>query len=75
MICPSCKSDLRGELIYKFFFEKYNGDKEKALETASFYGATETTGYFGREIALYDMERDMTTQYMCPDCGHVWNRF
>lgn len=34
------------------------------------YGAT----HFGREIAIYDMDRDRTVAYRCPDCGHGWKR-
>lgn len=30
-------------------------------------------GYF-RVIALYDIDRDRTTDLKCPDCGHVWAR-
>lgn len=71
MICPSCKSDLTGDLIYDTFFEKY-GDEQKALETAAMYGATKTEGCWGREIAIYDIGKDRTVAYSCPDCGHQW---
>lgn len=73
MICPKCKADLAGDLIYDTFLAKH-GDKQKALEAAEMYGATETEGRWGREIALYDMVRDRTTAYKCPDCGHLWER-
>lgn len=73
MICPNCKADLAGELIYETFLAKY-GDEKKALETAAMYGATKTEGRRGREIRIYDRERDMTIAYKCPDCNHQWAR-
>lgn len=73
MICPNCKTNLEGELIYETFLARC-GDEKKAIETAEMYGATKTTGRWGREIALYDMRRDRTTGYHCPDCGHEWQR-
>ena len=30
--------------------------------------------HFSRSIALYDRDLDMTVNYKCPDCGHVWSR-
>lgn len=29
---------------------------------------------FTRVIGLYDVDRDRTTQWACPDCGHRWPR-
>lgn len=29
---------------------------------------------YTRVIALYDVDRDRTTQWACPDCGHRWPR-
>ena len=46
MICPNCKTNLEGGLIYQTFLDMYN-DKEKALKTAKMYGATETEGHWG----------------------------
>jgi len=73
MICPKCKSNLDGELIFDTFMKKY-GNEQKALETASMYGATKTEGRWGRQIGIYDMELDRTTEWRCPDCGHLWIR-
>lgn len=73
MICPNCKSNLEGELIYETFLNKYV-DEAKALETAAMYGATKTEGRWGREIAIYDMDRDRTVAHQCPDCNHQWGR-
>ena len=73
MICPNCKTDLAGELVYETFLAKY-GDEKKALKTAAMYGATKTEGRWGRQIGLYDRELDRTRAYRCPDCGHEWAR-
>jgi hypothetical protein len=73
MICPHCKSNLEGALIYDTFLEMYS-DPEVARETAALYGATETEGRWGREIGLYSMANDRTTDYQCPDCGGTWPR-
>ena len=73
MFCPKCKVDLDDELIFDVFMDKYN-NKELALEYASFYGANETSGKFGRQIAIYDRERDRTVAFRCPDCNYEWKR-
>ena len=74
MICPGCKVNLEGELIYDHFLGVYEGDEEKAAETAAAYGAAKGKGRFGREIAQYSLSEDRTTGYRCPDCGHEWGR-
>lgn len=73
MICPNCNANLEGGLIYETFLEKY-GDEQKALETAECYGATKTEGRWGREIGIYDMYKDRTVAWRCPDCNHEWPR-
>ena len=73
MICPSCKSDLDGDLIYETFIGQ-GMTPEKALETANMYGATETSGWWGRVIGISCMDQDRTVEWMCPDCGHRWDR-
>ncbi len=30
--------------------------------------------HFSRALGLYDRDRDSTTHWKCPDCGHVWDR-
>ena len=72
--CPNCGMDFDGGLIFDTFMEQYDGDEEKALESASMYGATKTKGRWGHRIGIYDMERDMTTQWQCPECNHIWGR-
>lgn len=71
--CPNCNIDLDGGLIYETFLEKYQ-DEEKALDAAEAYGATKTTGKWGKRIGIYSMEEDRTTHWKCPECGHEWGR-
>ncbi len=30
--------------------------------------------HFSRVIGIYSIERDRTTHWQCPDCGHEWER-
>lgn len=30
--------------------------------------------HFSRRISIYDMDKDRTTHYQCPDCKHTWAR-
>lgn len=73
MICPNCKNDLDSGLIYETFLAKY-GNEKRALDIAAKYGATKTEGRWGRQIGIYDRDKDRTTHYKCPDCGHIWER-
>lgn len=72
--CPNCGIDLDGELIFETLLKQYN-DREKALETANlWYGATETTGRWGKQIGIYDAHKDRTVSWLCPECNHEWER-
>ena len=73
MICPHCKTNLEGDLIYETFFEQYKNEK-KAIEIASMYGATKTKGRWGRQISIYNIEQDRPVTHQCPDCGKRWGR-
>lgn len=73
MNCPNCKANLEGGLIFDTFLEMY-GDETKALEVAAMYGATKTEGRWGREIGIYDREKDRTVAWQCPECNHQWGR-
>lgn len=71
--CPSCKANLVGGSIWQTFRDQYGSD-EKADEVAAMYGATRTKGNWGRAIACYDLKKDRTTGWLCPDCDHRWGR-
>lgn len=71
--CPSCGIDLDGGLIWATGM-KMHGDEERADEYAKAYGATRTTGRWGKKIGIYDMELDRTTHWKCPECAHEWER-
>ena len=74
MKCPACKSDLQGGLIFDTFMEKY-GDESKAIEESRKYGATKTTGHWGREIGIETTDYDGISFWKCPDCGAIWDGF
>jgi len=71
--CPNCNMDFDGGLIWNTGLEMY-GTEERADDYAEAYGATRTTGKWGKRIGIYDMERDMTTHWRCPECKHEWKR-
>lgn len=45
-----------------------------ADEVSVSYGASRNKGRWGREIGIYDMEKDRTVKWKCPDCDHEWER-
>lgn len=51
-----------------------NGNEEEALKYASMYGATKTKGRWGRQVGIYDVFKDRTVRWKCPDCDHEWSR-
>lgn len=71
--CPSCEANLVGGSIWELFFQQTHSEEE-ADRIAAMYGATRTEGRWGRAIGLYDMERDRTVAWRCPDCGYEWGR-
>lgn len=73
-ICPSCNSNLEGTDIYETFLEQYK-DHVKAHDAAVMYGWTEESPKkWCRAIGVYDMRKDRTSHWQCPDCKHVWER-
>ena len=72
-LCPHCNADMTDGLIYDTFIAQ-GYTPEEALKTAEAYGATQTTGHWGRRIGIYDMEKDRTVAWKCPDCGCEWDR-
>lgn len=71
--CPKCNADLDGGSIWEHFF-KEKGSEEEADRIAKLYGATRTTGQWGRQIGNYDLDSDRVTSWTCPDCNHTWDR-
>lgn len=71
--CPKCSADLEGEDIYNSYL-KDGYAPEEAEEKAAFYGWTkESPVRFSRVEGIYDWDLDRTSQWKCPDCGHIWD--
>jgi hypothetical protein len=66
--------DEAGNYIRKRRILSHEEAERRADEVASHYGATRTKGNWGREIGIYDMDRDRTVKLKCPDCNHEWDR-
>lgn len=73
VICPGCKTDLEGGLIFDTMMGQY-GEEARALDAAASYGATKTSGRWDRAIGIYSLEEDRTIGWKCPDCKHEWGR-
>ena len=71
--CPNCGINFDGGLIWDTGMEMY-GNEEKADEYAKAYGATRTTGRWGKNIGIYSMDEDRTIGFKCPECKHKYNR-
>ena len=56
--CPHCGSDQRGDAIPEAYLQMF----------------AHTDGHYYRTIGIYDMERDMTVEWKCPDCDGRWTR-
>lgn len=68
--CPHCNANLNDGDIFEVLREQ-NPDEsdEKIREWSGYYGWTkENPKHFGRQIAIYDMDRDRTSHFVCPDC-------
>lgn len=71
--CPKCNANLVGGSIWATFFEQSN-DEAHADRLAERYGATRTTGNWGRQISIYCEMKDRTVAWECPDCEYRWSR-
>ena len=71
--CPNCGINFDGGLIWDTGMEIHNSE-EKADEYAEMYGATRTTGRWGKNIGIYSMEEDRTVGFKCPECKHEYDR-
>lgn len=74
--CPHCNADLDGDLVINYPLSQGKTMGE-ALEYAKSYEGWKKHRAFnrwGRAIALYDIDKDRTTAYRCPDCQGTWER-
>ena len=71
--CPNCGMDFDGDLIWDTGMKLYD-DEERADEYAELYGATRTTGRWGKNIGIYSIEEDRTIGFKCPECDHEYGR-
>lgn len=88
--CPHCGISLDGGSIWETgLVRAYRGEhySQGSVATNSYveayhladkyaeaYGASRTKGRWGRAIGIYDMERDRTVKWRCPDCEGEWER-
>ena len=72
--CPHCNADLDGDLVIDYpLSNRYSPDL--VLEYVSSYAGWNEHGEknrFSRAIGLYDINKDRTTAYRCPDCNKTW---
>jgi rubrerythrin len=71
--CPSCSYNFNGSFVWDHFY-KETGSEEEATRIAEMYGASKGHGRFGKQIGIYDSDKDRTTQWMCPSCEYTWER-
>lgn len=67
--CPACSANLIAGDIPKESRHYYLGFKKNS---SGVYEPQEDDGrplYYYRTIGIYDMEKDRTVAYRCPDCG------
>lgn len=72
--CPHCNVDLDGDLVIDYPLSQ-GKTREEALEYASSYCGWDEHGEknrFSRAIGLYDINKDRTTAYRCPNCNKTW---
>ena len=74
--CPHCNADLDGDLVIDYPLSQ-GKTMEEALAYAAMYAGWNEHGKdnrWSRAIGLYDIRKDRTTMYKCPDCGKTWDR-
>jgi ssDNA-binding Zn-finger/Zn-ribbon topoisomerase 1 len=74
--CPHCNADLDGDLVINYPLTQ-GKTMEEAFEYASFYAGWDEhkeRNRWGRAVALYDIHKDRTAAYRCPDCEKIWDR-
>ena len=74
--CPHCKTSLDGDLVIDYPLSQ-GKSMEEALAYAKFHAGWSEHGEanrWGRATGIYDMTKDRTIAYRCPDCGQTWER-
>lgn len=74
--CPHCNADLDGDLVINYPLSQ-GRTMDEAFEYAKSYEGWDqykVLNRWGRAIALYDIDKDRTTAYRCPDCQGTWER-
>ncbi len=74
--CPFCSANLDGDLVINYPLTE-GKTMEEALEYAKNYSGWsehKEKNRWGRVIGLYDIRKDRTTAYKCPDCEKTWDR-
>jgi hypothetical protein len=74
--CPHCNANLDGDLVINYPLSQGYTPDLVLKYVASYEGWNEhrEANRWNRAIALYDMRKDRTTAYRCPDCGETWDR-
>lgn len=75
--CPHCNANLDGDLIMDAAIELFGYDKDEALAYAASYSGWNEHGEanrWGRAIVVYNIDKDRTEYYRCPDCQGTWER-
>ena len=71
--CPHCNADLDGDLVIDYPLSQGKTKEEAIAYVINYSGWTEhgELNRWDRRIGIYDMSRDRTTHYVCPDCNGV----
>lgn len=74
--CPHCKVSLDGDLVIDYPLSQ-GKSMDEALAYAASYAGWNTHGEsnrWDRAIGIYDINKDRTVEYRCPDCAKEWVR-
>ena len=69
--CKSCGYSFNGRYVWDHLFEE-TGSEEQATNYAEMYGCSKGNGRFGKQVGIYDIGRDATVAWLCPNCGYRW---
>ena len=74
--CPHCNADLDGDLVIDSLI-KFGYPQNEVIEYAKYYQGYSEYGEFNRftrKIGIYDVNKDRTIKWRCPDCKKTWGR-